>query len=160
MNKQSTTVYVTARQAELDALNIEIALRLKLSDWDQVHHALSGVSGVAIPMREMIGGLRTNLRASHRTAAHTANKDTERPSASAEFDTDDLDDLQVLMRFTFRLDQWIRLLDQLRPIHRADATDRLYQSLGLAVCRLKRDFTVQLVGEPDAEEGGPQTSKD
>lgn len=155
MSSKKTTVYVNARQAELNALNIQISLRLTLSNWDLVHTALMGKGGVANPMRDMIGKLLTTLRATRSTVAFPARRDLEGPSASAEFDTDDLNALQVLMKFTFTLAEWKELLDQFIAMHRAGPVDQLYQALNLAVGKLSRDFTAQLVGMPDGDNQNP-----
>lgn len=151
MSNKSNTVFVKARQAELDALNIQISLRMPLCEWSQVHKGLVGCSGVANPLRDMINKVLSGLRREHRAIAFPTANDGTGPSARAEFDTDDIDQLQVLMHFTFTYDQWRRLLDQLQGVSRSDALDRMYQALSLAVGKLQKDFRVELVGEKNID---------
>lgn len=146
MSNKSNTVYVKARQAELDALHIEIGLRLKLCEWAQVLDGLVGCNGIANPLRDMINKVLSSMQAVHSTIAFPPSKENEGPSCLAAFDTDDLDQLHVLMRFTFNYEGWIRLLDQLKGVSRSDALDRMYQAMSLAVGKLRKDFTVELVG--------------
>lgn len=145
MTDKNRTVYVTARQAELNALHIQISMRLTLGDLAQVQHDLSGMNGIAHPMRDMIGKLVNALRAVHTTVAFPEPLDKEGPSCIAAFDTDDLNNLQVLMKFTFVLEQWRALFEQLTGVRRSASLNQLFQALTVAVGKLKQDFTAQLV---------------
>lgn len=148
MTDKTNTLYVTAEQEQLDALRITLGMRMKLSEWDKVSHGLSGagVSGIAIPMREMIARLALALRTSHNTVPNPPHVGEDTPQVSAEFDSDDLNELRVLMKFTYTLEQWKSLKEQLRAISRNDPTERMYCALILAIDKLRAKYTVDLVG--------------
>lgn len=162
MTDKNNTLYVTAEQEQLDALRITLGMRMKLSEWDLVQDALSGtgVSGIAVPMREMIARLTLALRTSHDTVPNPPHEGEDTPHVSAAFDSDDLNELHVLMKFTYMLRQWRGLKEQLTGIHRNDPTDRMYDALVRAMAKLNAQYTVELVGTPDNPRAALQPKTD
>jgi len=147
------TTRVTANDDQLNNLDITVSLRMKLGEWDQVHNALShhSLSGVARPMSEMIGRLQLALRTRHSTVPNPGyGVGLDTPEVSAEYDSDDLLELLVLMRFTYKLAQWRSLMEQLKGKVWSGPMQHLYQTLVAVHGQLENRFTVHLVKEEEA----------